>query len=487
MIWLLCGGVTLIVVAGLLWPLLRSPVPVADRSAYDMAVFRDQLLELDRDVERGVITAAEAEAARLEIQRRLLTAGKAQPVPVRTEAPGQRAALTAAIAVLVPFAALGVYLTVGAPQLTGKTTHTTQEPVAGHTDADMAALVDKLAARVRETPDNPQGWSLLARSYRQMERFADAADAYRHLMALQPDLADGYAGFGEAATGAADGTVTPEAHAAFVHALQIDRGEPRARFYLGMEQAQAGNAKGAIAIWREMTASAPTDAPWINAVREQMAAVAQDAGIMPMSVTPRHALDVIGDAPVTMGGNGPSPAQDKQIAAAPPSNPPGDPATPDTSALKGRFTPEQQEMIKGMVGGLATRLAADPDNPANYDGWMRLGRAYTVLENTAGAKDAYGHAIKLKPQELAPKLQLADLLVHETDFDAKLPAALVRIATDIHALNAAQPDALFILGLDKARSGDTKSARNLWQSALAAAPPNTPLHDEITRRLVALP
>ena len=310
-----------------------------------MMVFRDQLLELDRDVERGVITTAEAEAARLEIQRRLLAAGKELPVPVRTDAPGQRAALTAAIAVLVPFAALGVYLTVGAPQLIGKVTqHATQEPAGGHTDAEMAALVDKLAARVRATPNDPEGWSLLARSERQLERFADAGDAYKHLIALQPDQADGYAGFGEAAIGAAGGTVTPEAHDAFIHALQIDRSEPRSRFYLGLEQAQAGNAKNAIAIWREMTASAPADAPWVNTVREQMGAVAQDAGIMPMSVPPRHALEVVSDAsqPPAAGAAPPPPVAEKQMDTAPSAA--ADPAAPDLSAIKDRFTPEQQEM-----------------------------------------------------------------------------------------------------------------------------------------------
>jgi len=479
MIWLLCGGVTLIVLAALLWPLLRAPKPSADRAAYDMAVFRDQLQELERDLERGVISATEAETARVEIQRRLIAAGRTPPVPVHGDAPGQRAVLTAAIAVLVPFAALGLYLAVGAPQLADGRRPAHQE-AGGHTDSEMAALVEKLAARVHETPENPEGWSLLARSYRRLERFADAADAYKHLITLQPNEADGYAGYGEALTGAAGGSISPDAHVAFVHALRIDRSEPRARFYLGLEQAQAGNANTAIAIWREMTAAAPKDAPWVESVRQQMAAVAQDAGIMPMSVTPRHALDVVDGAPETARSNTPMPANSTATASR-------DPASPDVSALKGNFTPEQQEMIKGMVGGLAARLAADPDNPANYDGWMRLGRAYAVLRNTAGAKDAYAHAIKLKPQELAPKLQLADLLAQESDLDGpSLSPALVHVANDIHILDASEPNALFVLGLDKAKHGNTKEARALWTAALQAVAPGTPLHDEITRRLAAL-
>lgn len=476
MIWLLCGLVTLFVVVALLWPLLRGTAPAADRAAYDMTVFRDQLKELERDLERGVITATEAESARLEIQRRLLAAGKTAPTPVHADAPNSRVILAAAIAILVPFTALGLYLTVGTPQLAGQKAAPANQTAAGHADGDMAQLVEKLAARVHETPENPEGWSLLARTYRQMQRFPEAADAYKHLTALTPGDADAFAGYGEASTGAADGTVTPGAHDAFVHALQIDRAEPRARFYLGVELAQQGNARGAIAVWRELTASAPEGAPWVNTVREQMASVAQEAGIMPMSVTPMHALDAV-------GGKAPQATASPPPKARATTSAPTDPSAPDVSALKGKFSPDQQEMIKGMVGGLAARLQS---NPNDYDGWMRLGRAYTVLQNTVGAKDAYAHAVKLKPTELAPKLQLADLLAREADLDKKLPAELVQVASDIHALDAQEPDALFILGADKAYNGDPKAARTLWQSALDVLPADAPLRTEIVRRMAAL-
>lgn len=472
MIWILCGLVTLVVVAALLWPLLRGTAPAADRAAYDMTVFRDQLKELDRDQERGVITAAEAGAARVEIQRRLLAASRAEPTSVKTDAPGSRAAVTAAIAILVPFMALGAYLAVGAPQFAEKQ-KAPEAQAAGHPDSEMNALVEKLAARVHETPENPEGWSLLARSYRQLQRFSEAADAYKHLIALTPNDADAYAGFGEATTAAGTGLVTEEARDAFIHALKIDPTEPRARFYLGLALAQAGKPEAAIAVWRDLTASAPQGAPWLDTVREQMASVAQDAGIMPMSVKPMDALAAFSGQAPQVAATLASPSQ----AAA------SDPGNPDMRALKGKVSDSNLEMIKGMVGGLAARLK---DNPNDYDGWMKLGRAYTVLQNISGAKDAYAHAIKLKPTELAPKLQLADLLARETDFDKPLPADLVNVAGDIHTLEAKEPDALFILGLDKANKGDAKGARTLWQSALDVLPAETPLRTEIDRRMAAL-
>jgi cytochrome c-type biogenesis protein CcmH len=467
MIWALCGLMALAVVVALLWPLLRQPAPPTPRAAYDQSVFQDQLAELERDVARGILPPAEADAARLEIQRRMLAATRApDPAPAR-ESSAARSLLTAGVAVVVPFLALGLYFDLGAPQLglRGQT--------AGHAEGDMAALVEKLSATVREHPEDPRGWALLARSYRQLGNFDAAADAYRHLMALTPEDPEAYAGFGEAATAASDGTVTADAHAAFMHALKLDRDDPRAQFYLGLEQAQQGHATEAIAIWRALTAAAPAGAQWLDTVRSQMAEVAQDAGIMPMSVTPRHALEVLAnDAPQTA---------DATAQEAPAVQPSAD--APDVSALKGRFSPDQLSMIQGMVSGLAARLQA---NPGDYDGWMRLGRAYTVLQNAKGARDAYAHAVALRPQELAPKVQLADLTLAAGDTEGPLPADLLRLGGDIHRLDANAPEGLFILGLAKAGSKDTAAARELWERAERSAPQDSPLAREIAQRLAAL-
>jgi cytochrome c-type biogenesis protein CcmH len=429
MIWALFALMALAVVVALLWPLLRTPAAPAERAAYDMTVFRDQLAEVDRDLDRGVLTIGEADSARLEIQRRLLAASKLAPEQMRSETPAMRSLLTAGLAVVVPFAALALYMTVGAPQLPAGGRPQAQ---AGG-DAQIAVLVEKLAAKMKAEPDNPEGWALLGRTYRQMERFADAASAYRNVMRLLPDDAGGYAGFAEASIGAAGGTVSAEARDALIKTLQRDRDEPSSKFYLGLERAQAGDAKAALAIWRELTASAPADAPWMNMVRGQMAQVAQEAGVMPMAVQPRHALDVIGAS----AGEAPATAPAPQTAAV-------DPAAPDVGAIKDRFSADNLEMIQGMVGGLQAKLAA---NPADYNGWMLLGRSMTVLKNTAGAKEAYTKAIALKPAEAAPKAQLAELL---------------------------------------ASDGDKAGARKLLTEALATLPADAPQRGEITSRLAAL-
>ena len=228
-----------------------------------------------------------------------------------------------------------------------------------------------------------------------MEKYAEATEAYRNVMRLAPDDAGGYAGFAEASIGAANGTVSADARDALIKALERDRDEPSAKFYLGLERAQAGDAKAALAIWRELTANAPPDAPWLNMVRGQMAQVAQEAGVPPMAVQPKHALEVVGGA---------APEAAPQMAA--------DPVAPDMSAIKGQYSAENLEMIQGMVGGLQAKLS---DNPDDFNGWMLLGRSMTVLKNADGAKAAYEKAIALKPAEAAPRTQLADLMAASGD------------------------------------------------------------------------
>lgn len=451
MIWALIALAALAAIAALLWPLLRTPAGQQDRAAYNLAVFQDQLKEVDRDVERGVLTPAEADAARLEIQRRIIAAGKAHDEAAVIDSPARRRLTAGAVAIVVPALALVAYLSVGQPMVPAAEPGTASHDA---NDAQIAKMVDQLAAKVAANPKDVQGLLLLARTYRQLGRFDDAIATYHKLTALQPD-ADTFAGLGEAETAAAGGNVTPEAHDAFMKALGVDRNEPRSRFYLGLEYALKGDAKSAIAIWRELAASSPPEAPWVPVVRQQMAEVAQAAGIPPMSVAPAHPLDII-------PANG-------ATAAAPPA-----PAQPVDSS---GFSAEQRQMIEGMVGGLAARLA---QNPEDFEGWMMLGKSYTVLKKTEDAAKAYEKAMALKPAEIQPKLQFAALLI--TGSTTPATPAVAKALKDTLALDPKNAEALYLTGVSAQRAGDTALARKSFEQV----PDASPLKAEATRLLQTL-
>lgn len=471
MIWAFLAALALAVVIGLIWPLVRDAAK-PDDDQRDMAVLKDQMAELERDMARGVITPSEADALKLEIQRRVLSAARRPATKLWREGAGLRSALTATLAVSVPMAAFAIYMSLGAPMLPAKA----QKELSPE-QHEMAGLVDQLAARMANEPDNAEGWALLARSYRQMDRYDDALEAYRHLLSLNPAGAEAYANYGEMLVTTAGGGVSPEAKQAFMTALTRDRDDPRSRFYVGLAYAQEGDARSAIAIWRDLTAGAPEGAPWLEMVRGQMFEVAQSAAVMPMNVEPRHPLDL---NPAEMAAAGP-PAQTAP-SAAPPSDP-SDITSPDVSAIQGNFSSENLAQIQSMVGALAGRLENNPDD---FNGWMMLGRSYTVLRNADGAKRAFEKAMALKPGDVQPKLSYASVLIGQTNLNspAPLPADLVKISADILKIEPAQPEALFLRGLAAFKSGDKSAAKADWAAAKKTA--GGALAAEIDRWMTAI-
>ncbi len=468
MIWIALV-LSIAIVGVLMWPVLRRAETAPERAAYDLTVFQDQLKEVERDVTRGVLTAAEADAARLEIQRRILAVGRAPAEPIKTDSKRSRWAAIVLTGVTVPLVALGAYLQIGTPD-PEEAQLAALESQDGMGQSDIDALVDRLAARVASEPDNPEGYAILARTYRELGRFDEAAAAFRRLIELQPS-ADAYSGLGEVLTGAQNGRVGDEAHEAMMNALAFDRAEPRARFYLGLEQAGKGNPQGAIAIWRDLTGNAPADAPWVGMVREQMAAVAQDAGIAPMSVEPKHPLDMFPEGAKAVAAAKPAPQSAAPLA--------GGPASPLAAS------PEQTAMIQGMVAGLAARLESSPED---YDGWMMLGRSYTVLNDHVQAGEAYKKAIALRPKDVTPRLQYVGLLMMDVDADAPtpLPAELTSTVNEILKLQPENPEALYLAGLGRAKAGDAAGARGFWKKAQNVTAEGSALRNEIDRRMQGL-
>jgi cytochrome c-type biogenesis protein CcmH len=463
MIWILIGAVALAAIAALLWPMLRKSVEAPTRAAYDLTIFQDQLKEVDRDLERGVMTAEEAEAARLEIQRRIVAAEKA---PVETQVPEnklKRNLTVAAVAIAVPVLAAVIYMQVGSPDPT--------ETADGAGGGDIDNMVQQLADKVAQNPRDIESVILLARTYNRLGKFPEAVNMYRQVLAMEPD-ANNFSSYGEALVFAAQGVVTKDAHEAFVMALSLDRTEPRARFYLGLEQVDKSQPNNAIAIWRDLTASAPPEAPWLQMVQDQMAGVAKEANIMPMTVTAKHALDFV-------------PAEELALARVQASAPPTVKAERAPQPKPGEITPEAEETIKGMVDGLAKRLESNPDD---YNGWLMLGRSYTVLKNLEAAAVAYDKAAALKPNDVEPRLQqLASLMttVNPEDVGA-LPQPVTDAAIAVLKINPKQPEALYVSGLARAKVGDKAGARTLWTQAMEVMPADSPLKADLAHRLETL-
>ncbi len=466
MIWVIMGVVAVVVIGILLWPLFKTPAVSQDRAAYDMTIFQDQLKEVDRDVERGVLTPEEAEAARLEIQRRILAADKAPVETHSTDSRRKRLIAAAVVAVVVPAIAVGVYLKVGAPSLATSANQDAAREAAETAEIDK--MIAQLAAKVAKDPTDADSLNLLARSYAMTGKFDDAVKAYKALVALDPNAAN-YAGYGEVVVYGNDGKVNKEAHDAFVKALIVDHEEPRAQYYLGLEQLDNKQPENAMAMWRFLAESSPKDAPWMAMVQEQMANASKDANLPSMAVDARHALEFI-------------PPEERMMAKVQTAAPPAAMTARPAPAAPGQMPPETLKKVEEMVAGLATHLEA---NPSDYDGWLMLGRSYTVLKKYDDAKKAYDKASGLKPGDAEPKVQYMASLMGLIDpaADGPLPQNVTDAATDVLKLDPKQPDALYVSGLARAKAGDKAGARTYFTQAQAAMPADSPLKEYVDLQL----
>jgi cytochrome c-type biogenesis protein CcmH len=290
-LWILAGLLSAGVVALLAIPFLRGRATAAVDHP-DLAVYRDQLAELEREVGRGLLPETEAASARLEIQRRLLAAaGKAAETDQERARPRNSRALPAALLLLLlPAAAVAIYLDLGSPDLPALPFAARASTAAQ--DQQMAALVDQLKARMTAHPEDPRGWLLLAGSEGQLGRYAESADDYGRAIARleashQPVPAALSSLRGEALTAAADGQVTPAAKAAFNTALTIDPKEARARFYMALADSQAGHLDTALAQWVALEAESPADAPWRAMLAAQIDTTAKKLGRDPANLPGR--------------------------------------------------------------------------------------------------------------------------------------------------------------------------------------------------------
>jgi cytochrome c-type biogenesis protein CcmH len=450
MLWLVIVAMTATAVAALTMPLWRTRALRARRD-YDAAIYRDQLAELARDRARGTIDEAEAAAARAEIGRRLLaTAAEEKAEAAAPAAPSLRPlALTLAIA--APLAAVILYLAAGSPGLPD--VPFASRPVEEPIDARIARMVDELQRRVAQRPDDLQGWRMLAIGLGGLSRHDEAVAAWRRVMALSHDSPEFAAQLGESLVQQAGGAVTPEALAAFERARAADAQDFRARFYIGVARAQAGDPRAALQIWTDMIAAAPPDASWIDPVRERIAATARDAGIDPATITPSPEARAAAEAH----------APDAAIASLPPE--------------------QRNQAIRGMVEGLAARLETQPDD---LDGWLRLGRAWLVLGEKPRARAAYARAAALAPQRVDVLSDWAQTWGDELADGRPLPPDYVALMRRILALDPDYADALWFVGLAEIAAGNRTEAIALWQRLIARLPADSPEGREVRARLERL-
>ena len=361
-LWLILAAMTAAAAFAVLWPLFRNAGSVRSGGS-DVAVYRDQLDEIERDRTGGLIGDTEAEAARVEISRRLLAAADAaQATPLASNATSaalrRRAAAVASLAVL-PIVAGGLYFWLGSPELASAPALTQSDTAPARQSVE--SLVSQVEAHLERNPEDGHGWEVLAPVYMRLGRYSDSVNAWRNTLQLLGESAERDADLGEALTAEANGVVTAEANTAFVRAVTLDGTIVSARYYLGLAAEQDGQREKAAKIWRDLIGGAPAGAPWVSDVRDALARVESNSAQPP----------------------GPTAAQVAAAADQPPE--------------------QQAAMIQSMVDRLAARLKQDG---SDLDGWVRLVRSYKVLGEPEKARAAAADARQALAGDTAKLQQL---------------------------------------------------------------------------------
>jgi len=314
----------------------------AQTGGSETAVYKDQLAEIDRDVAAGLIGAAEADGARVEISRRLLAAAdQTRDPPLRSSTRLRRSAAVLSL-VGLPVLAAAVYLPLGSPRLGDFPL--AQRAHAPDPSQPLDALVAQVEQHLEKNPTDARGWNVLAPVLARLGRFDEAVRAYRNAITYGGETAERRADLGEVIAAVAGGVVTTEAKAEFERARALNADDPKSNYFLGLAAEQDGRSADAASIWRVLLAKAPQDAPWRPLVEAALTRVA-----------------------------------------------PGAPALPDgaMAAAKDMSESDRSAMIRGMVERLATRLKQNGDD---VEGWLRLVRAYMVMGDRDKAKSALSDA-----------------------------------------------------------------------------------------------
>ncbi|MBO6825169.1 MAG: c-type cytochrome biogenesis protein CcmI [Sneathiella sp.] len=458
MIWFVFGLILLISAAILLYPFFFGNKEEANENELGLSLYKSQLEELERDVANGVTTEEAAQQIRLEIQRRILKTSRQGTEEKRRSIGLSKLTLVAILVTLVGGSA-ALYLELGSPDLPAKPLalrdiEAEKREMAGNTE-NLENLVKRLAERLQEQPENVDGWVLLGRTLNRMGRFEAAANTFLQATKIEPDDVDLYVGAGESFYYHAKGNVSADSLAAFKKAEDLAPDHPGVRFYLALHKAESGDEKGALEGWLSLYADSEPTEPYMPTLRERISLLAEK---LEMDVEAQLAGKELPEDSM----RGPS-REDREAAA-------------EMSAA------DRQEMIEGMVAGLAERMAESPE----FDGLMRLGQSYSTMGQYEKSADAYGRAAELKPDASMPLIMQALAIVQGAPEESPPPKPAIEIYKKVLTLDDSVAEAHWYVGLDAAIAKDKETALRHWRQILALVPPESPLYRNVEEAIKSL-
>ena len=264
--WISGAALATLALVLLLRPLLfrRRAAPLSRRDA-NLSIYRDELRELDADLAEGKLTAADHARSRAELEARLLADVAAPEAEVPASRPVGRRLVLGLIGV-VPLFAAALYLAVGNPAALAPGS----DPHAFDSQ-QLTALVDRLAARMRENPDDAEGWRLLGRSYAALGRFPESLDAYAKAVERKPRDADLLADMADVLATTRSERLQGEPEKLVMRALEIDPQNLKALALAGTAAFERKDFNSAARYWQRMLPLVPPESEDARSIQANIA------------------------------------------------------------------------------------------------------------------------------------------------------------------------------------------------------------------------
>lgn len=276
--WFICALMVIIALAFILPPLLQRPATTQaasdkERSEANIAIYRDQLAELEADLNNGIVAKEQYQQDREEIERRLLEDVKLSESEAKTVVDFSKRNVVYALALGLPLIAVVFYLQVG--ELKALSPADMQRPAAQPSSQmgsqqQIEANVSALVERLKSNPNDAQGWVMLARSYNTMERFGEAAGAYARATELQPNNADLWAEYAFVSAMANNRSLDGQPMELVNKALTIDPDNLKALQLAGNDSFQRKDYEKAIEYWTRVLKKVPPQSEVASSIQQRI-------------------------------------------------------------------------------------------------------------------------------------------------------------------------------------------------------------------------
>jgi cytochrome c-type biogenesis protein CcmH len=249
-------------------PIWRSrEIAAADQDQRNIAIARQRLVELQEQLRAGALTQAQYDEQRAELEVAL---SDDLDIPGQVKAYGTKGRwMVFVLVLLVPLAALTLYAGLGSYASLNQTSDNSAMP----SPEDINRMVAGLAARMKSNPNDAQGWLMLGRSYKYLQQYPEAADAFAQAYRLLGDQAEVLLSYADALAMANDGRLSGKPSELVFKALALEPNNMTGLWLGGMAKAEAGDAAGAVQLWRKLEASLPPDSEARQEIQTLMANV----------------------------------------------------------------------------------------------------------------------------------------------------------------------------------------------------------------------